>query len=119
MTNNEIKYIDNNDNNELYLTINQQERQKKKKAGIKKAQDKFYKNHKALKIALAKEWTKANYETHLKSVRNYYIKHNARLSEKNILCCCGKMISKKSTFMHNGTKKHLLYIEQQNQQNAE
>ena len=113
MTINDIKHIDNDNNNIVEL------KQQRKKENIKKAQTKFYLNHRAQKIALAKEWTQANYETHLKSVRNYYIKHNARLSEKNILCICGKMISKKSSFMHNGTKKHKLFIEQQNQQNEQ
>ena len=80
MTINDNKHNDNNDNNIIEL------KRQRKKEGIKKAQNKFYINHKAQKIALAKEWTRANYETHLNSVRNYYIKHNARLSEKNILC---------------------------------
>jgi hypothetical protein len=107
----EIKNIDY----DLYLSLKQQI----KKERIKRTQHKYYVNHKQLKKDLATDYNKKNYEMHKLNVKNYYIRHNERLSAKNILCCCGKLISKKSTHMHNKTLKHLKFIDQQQQQEHE
>jgi hypothetical protein len=88
-------------------------REQKQILSKKKAQHTYYEKNKVLKKILAVEWTMNNYDKHLLNVKNYYLKHNERLSKKNIMCVCNTLISKKCEYMHKRTKKHMKFINNQ------